>query len=225
MKENPKNEDNRSRLGQFQPTDYTGVRFGHYVMLESTGEKAKDGGVLWKAKCDCGKEFLISSYRASIRRSCGCKLAKNSGRYSPDDITGLIDRDIKAVEMTGGRDSNGYVIYKTKCMLCGKEYARYAESARNRSFDFELSFEQSEKITKENCYYCGAVPRQMRMFGTKSSIGFKRNGIDRVDNSKGYTIENCVPCCSECNFAKGSMDKDDFLNLVSRIYRHSLERR
>jgi 5-methylcytosine-specific restriction endonuclease McrA len=27
-------------------------------------------------------------------------------------------------------------------------------------------------------------------------------GIDRVDNSIGYTPDNCVPCCTQCNRIK-----------------------
>jgi hypothetical protein len=44
------------------------------------------------------------------------------------------------------------------------------------------------------------------------------NGIDRVDNFKGYEIDNCVPCCYICNYAKRDMSKDQFLAWVKRIY-------
>lgn len=47
--------------------------------------------------------------------------------------------------------------------------------------------------------------------------GLFAHGIDRVDNSVGYTIENCVPCCTSCNFMKGKMTKDDFIEKVSQI--------
>lgn len=29
------------------------------------------------------------------------------------------------------------------------------------------------------------------------------NGIDRLDNTKGYTPENSVACCKHCNSLKG----------------------
>jgi 5-methylcytosine-specific restriction endonuclease McrA len=32
---------------------------------------------------------------------------------------------------------------------------------------------------------------------------FLYSGIDRKDNEKGYTEENCVPCCKRCNGIKG----------------------
>lgn len=41
---------------------------------------------------------------------------------------------------------------------------------------------------KQPCCYCG----------------YPSVGVDRKDNSKGHTKENCVPCCKECNV--GRMD-------------------
>ena len=39
-----------------------------------------------------------------------------------------------------------------------------------------------------------------------------------MDNEKGYTFDNVVPCCSICNYAKKSMSKEQFLQWIKRIY-------
>jgi hypothetical protein len=31
------------------------------------------------------------------------------------------------------------------------------------------------------------------------------NGIDRIDNTKGYTSGNCLACCIRCNKLKGKL--------------------
>lgn len=46
---------------------------------------------------------------------------------------------------------------------------------------------------------------------------FYFNGIDRVDNFKGYTLENSVPCCTICNRAKSNMLYDDFMSYIQRF--------
>ena len=46
------------------------------------------------------------------------------------------------------------------------------------------------------------------------------NGIDRVDSSKGYTIDNVVPCCSACNYAKHEMSVSEFKEYITRVYNH-----
>lgn len=49
---------------------------------------------------------------------------------------------------------------------------------------------------------------------------FKYNGIDRVDNSKGYTITNCVTCCKTCNSAKSNMTTSNFLEWINKLVTH-----
>lgn len=44
------------------------------------------------------------------------------------------------------------------------------------------------------------------------------NGIDRIDNNKGYTIDNVVPCCKMCNQAKNDYTLQEFQDWVEKIY-------
>ena len=43
-------------------------------------------------------------------------------------------------------------------------------------------------------------------------------GIDRKDNNKGYTNDNCVPCCGFCNKMKMDHSIDEFYSQIIRIY-------
>lgn len=42
-------------------------------------------------------------------------------------------------------------------------------------------------------------------------------GVDRVDNAKGYVMDNVVPCCAICNSMKSSMKLVDFLRRCATI--------
>lgn len=53
---------------------------------------------------------------------------------------------------------------------------------------------------------------------SKPVRNFYYNGIDRVDNLKGYTRNNCIPCCSICNQSKHTMSKKDWLQWITRVY-------
>lgn len=59
--------------------DITGMRFGLLVAIERTEEK-KHGSFLWRCKCECGNECLVSVAKLMTghRRSCGCR--KNAYR-------------------------------------------------------------------------------------------------------------------------------------------------
>ena len=43
-------------------------------------------------------------------------------------------------------------------------------------------------------------------------------GIDRKDNTLGYTLENSVPCCPTCNFAKRGLSVIEFIEWARRVY-------
>lgn len=79
-------------------------------------------------------------------------------------------------------------------------YLQYKYRAKKKNIDFKISKSLYDKIIYEPCYICG-----------KLSDNNHTNGIDRYDNSKGYTIENCKTCCANCNYMKKDMNHDDFL--------------
>lgn len=95
----------------------------------------------------------------------------------------------------------------------------YQHGARKRQLSFDLTREQFEALVFSNCHYCGSDP-----IGTYSQprckSALKRNGIDRKFNQKGYTMDNCVPCCKVCNRLKNNLDIDQFYGWIERVYNH-----
>jgi len=59
------------RAGQ---RDLTGQRFGKLVCLEPTDGRGPSGGVIWRCRCDCGKECYAPSTQLTqgYKKSCGC---------------------------------------------------------------------------------------------------------------------------------------------------------
>lgn len=95
----------------------------------------------------------------------------------------------------------------------------YEYSAKERGLEFNLSRETFEHLTASNCTYCGVEPLQ---FQNRFSE-FKYNGIDRVDNTKGYVIENCVPCCKTCNRMKDTLSLDEFKSHIAKVVLYQKE--
>jgi len=52
----------------------------------------------------------------------------------------------------------------------------------------------------------------------------KYNGIDRVDNSRGYESGNVVSCCGVCNMLKHVLSKEEFLARIEKIYKNSIQK-
>lgn len=96
-------------------------------------------------------------------------------------------------------------------------FRNYKRSAKARNKPFELTEEQFKALTKQNCHYCGSEPIKKYKEGRFTS-DYVYNGIDRVDNSLGYTVDNSVACCGDCNFMKHMATKEEFLSHVNKIY-------
>jgi len=83
--------------------------------------------------------------------------------------------------------------YLNKIMMGWRaRYIRCRASAKQRGIPFELTHEQFQAVCDKPCFYCGY---QIKRFG---------HGIDRVDSKAGYTPNNIVSSCAECNWAKNA---------------------
>ena len=61
--------------------DLTGQKFGLLTVLEKTNERATNGGVIWKCKCDCGNITMVSSshLKKGTTWHCGCQQIFSKG--------------------------------------------------------------------------------------------------------------------------------------------------
>jgi len=59
--------------------DMTGQRIGHWSVIGLSRKRTPRGGVLWRCKCDCGKNKLVwgVSLRNGESKTCGCKRGYN----------------------------------------------------------------------------------------------------------------------------------------------------
>lgn len=103
----------------------------------------------------------------------------------------------------------------------GKAFWHYRTSAKKRGYEFNLTYEQFLEIAEKDCHYCGLAPSERYAFKPWHTPAII-NGIDRVDNSLGYSVENSVPCCLMCNKSKNKYDLVEWLEWVSRVYNKSV---
>ena len=80
----------------------------------------------------------------------------------------------------------------------------YRKNAKRANRIFSLDRRLFEDLVTDNCYYCLALPSPI-------------NGIDRVDNSRGYEVDNVVTACSKCNYTKKAMTKQGFEEWACRV--------
>jgi hypothetical protein len=84
----------------------------------------------------------------------------------------------------------------------------YVRNARQRGHEWALDRTLFETLITSACYYCSRVG-DMETVSEAGDV-FPHNGVDRLDNSVGYTVANSVPCCKPCNQAKNDRSVDEF---------------
>lgn len=96
---------------------------------------------------------------------------------------------------------------------------RYMRQALDRGYCFELDYEKFKGLVLSNCYYSNHPPAQKLKYYRQI---FLYTGIDRKDNKVGYTVENSVPCCAQCNRAKSGMSYDKWIDWLNSFEKHCL---
>lgn len=74
-------------------------------------------------------------------------------------------------------------------------FCQLKSSASRRNIVVGIDFEQyCALVITDECHYCGSV------------LPCAGSGIDRLDHTEGYILNNIVPCCWECNKRKGALE-------------------
>lgn len=82
----------------------------------------------------------------------------------------------------------------------------YKRVARTKKLEYALTDKEFEELTTGHCVYCD-----------RPTTKTHKNGIDRLDSSKGYVADNCVTCCGQCNIAKKKLSLDDFIMHANKV--------
>jgi hypothetical protein len=166
-----------------------GQRFGRGVVIDvnvripctdKRADKYTNRGA--RLICDCGNEYdaLVQNLFHDHTRSCGCYL-----------------KDVLAARSLDPDWSS----WARKPVVAGRNNALggYKRQARSRGLAWELTGEDFDQLTSSDCYHCSTPPANVARRKKYEGSAFIYSGIDRLDNTLGYTRENSVPCCFDCN--------------------------
>lgn len=74
---------------------------------------------------------------------------------------------------------------------------------KGKGFHFPLSVQEIENIISVPCSYCGESKLRLT--------------LDRIDNTKGHTLDNVVCSCIRCNLLRRDMPYEAWLELRSGL--------
>ena len=145
--------------------DLTGQRFGRLVVLKRDG---KDFPTKWICKCDCGKECSV--FAENLRRghttSCGCFRDENRGNLK---------------RTHGYSKTRIYGVWgKIKARCCNPNnpsFPRYGGRGITICDEWE-----NDPMAFINWAYAN---------GYREDAEYGETTVDRIDNNKGYSPDNC----------------------------------
>lgn len=180
-------------------SDKTGIVFGELIVIGDSGKRNRSRGVLWECRCSCGRTLLRDGSTLIAGKSSSC----GHTRFTPEIIRKMTAKSTRP-----------------KAAL-KRSYRQYHYAAISRGYVFALSLDEFESIVNKVCFYCGSPPSMLKKARSESRL---LNGVDRVDNTKGYYFDNCVPCCTMCNRMKLELSQDEFLDHIARISHYQQEK-
>lgn len=143
--------------------DLTNMRFGRLVAIE------KVGVARWRCKCDCGNEVVLPFSVVGFVKSCGC-LRKECKENFKRNVTKHGEYNTSLYRR--------YCQIKQRCTNPNnQEYHRYGGRGITICDEWSNSFASFRDWAYENGY--------------KDGVSGYELSIDRIDNNKGYSPENC----------------------------------
>jgi hypothetical protein len=168
-----------------------------------------------RSKCEECLEVIRTKERAdhaALRESgkclgCGQEIITQTIGVRKDNVQRCEQCYAKMREVEDGRDRQRNYKQERK-MNIHTHYQNYIKSAAMRNKQFELSIDEFSELVNSRCNYCDSYDETEVI------------GIDRVDNTSGYTEGNVVPCCAKCNMMKNDMNVDEFVTHIQKICEH-----
>lgn len=183
-----------------------GQVFGKLTVVELAEAGAKGKHTRWRCTCACGGEKITtwSNLQSGHAKSCGCAWKEAGQKRRKGD----------AAALTGW-------------------WKNITNNEKKRGLSVTIAKEEAIKIGQQPCHYCGDQAQVTTYYAAQyrhqalklgcydedyyQSLCIQMNGLDRVDNSRGYEPDNVVACCRMCNRAKNDCSVDDFIAWARRL--------
>jgi hypothetical protein len=180
-----------------KPLELVGKPFGRLIAIERAPKPLisidKGSDAWWKCSCSCGNITVVKACKLKRGHTLSCGCLKREAPHLPFLPQSQPIYSLEEVTMRGAWQT------------------RYTD----------LPFSYFRRISQELCVYCGAEPCLTHTITRKDgSYDFHYNTLDRIDSSKGYSINNVVPACYTCNIGKRERHVNDFCDHIDRLIIH-----
>lgn len=167
----------------------SGKKIGHLRVIKFVSKfDSKNSG--WLCKCICGKEVYKETNHLKNNCSCGCQ-RNLAGSKSP--------------RWTGYEEIHGRI------------WTVLMNNAKRRDIKFDLKIEDVWSLFLKQNRKCALSGVDIWFPKTKREMSKSTASLDRIDSSKGYTIDNVQWVHKMVQVMKMAFDQTEFINMCQKI--------
>lgn len=169
---------------------YIGKKFGRLVPLRLDSKIGSH--LVFDCLCDCGKTIKVRGYSLKTKNtnSCGCTSRKR------------------------GKDHPCFKGYEG---LTSSVWSSLIKGAKERNLEFSITMQQAWELFEKQGKRCALTGEVIVMTQTRKNMSKRTASLDRIDSSKGYTIDNIQWIHKRLNFMKQDMDQTEFIELCKKV--------
>jgi hypothetical protein len=184
--------------------DLTNQKIGNLFVIRLYERRKRNNGsgrsdTIWECQCDCGKISYPSSsnlLRPSNTKTCGCSWNKKGEEAAA---------------------------WKGHHKISGRYWNGVKGNAKGRNIPFKITIEDAWNQWLIQNGKCAYTNLDLELYGCGGIIGTWPCGtasLDRIDSSKGYTIDNIQWVHKTVNKMKWDLSQEDFVNFCNLVTRN-----
>lgn len=170
---------------------YIGKRFGMLSPIKFIN-RDKNGHAIFECVCDCSKTVSVLGYhlKTGNTKTCGCK----SRKY--------------------GKNNPRWAGYEE---IDSSLWWHINNGAITRNLVFDITIEQAWQLFLDQNRRCALSGVALIFAKTTKNPKSRTASLDRIDSSKGYTLDNIQWIYKPINKMKMNMDEKEFIALCKSI--------
>lgn len=175
--------------------DLTGQKIGR-LTVNSYSHTTEHRRIMWNCTCDCGNTVVVQTndLRRKHTTSCGC-LRRETARNTK----------------WRGRGKIGLSVLN-----------RILHNAKRRCLDSTLTLEDLWQLflKQHGCCAISGIPLDFATISECKAGRTNTASLDRIDSTKGYTLDNVQWVHKRVNEMKMSQSQEEFIQLCRLIVQH-----
>jgi len=169
--------------------DIKNINFEFIKVIYKTDKRTKAGNVIWETLCCCGKKLFWTKRQITRYKSCGCKRIELHRRK----------------------------VWKGCGEISGEFFSSIRKNARDRKLEFGITVQDIWDIFLKQDRKCALTGFELK-FGNKRLKEETTASLDRIDSSKGYSVNNIQWLHKKVNFMKQQFNQNDFIEWCGRVF-------